>query len=130
WKLTSPGTRSGRSGKTSASRGSPRPAGATCPEPCPRRPGRKTPRTRSSVSVSVWHDIGPGAAGRVVRAPARGARGERSSGGVMVKEVFARTKPHVNIGTIGHIDHGKTTLTAAISARQAHRLGGQAQTYE
>jgi elongation factor Tu len=48
----------------------------------------------------------------------------------MVKDVFARTKPHVNIGTIGHIDHGKTTLTAAISARQAHRLGGQAQTYE
>jgi elongation factor Tu len=47
-----------------------------------------------------------------------------------MKDVFARTKPHVNIGTIGHIDHGKTTLTAAISARQAHRLGGQAQTYE
>jgi elongation factor Tu len=48
----------------------------------------------------------------------------------MAKEVFTRTKPHVNIGTIGHIDHGKTTLTAAISARQAHRLGGAAQTYE
>jgi elongation factor Tu len=48
----------------------------------------------------------------------------------MAKEVFTRTKPHVNIGTIGHIDHGKTTLTAAISARQAHRRGGQAQTYE
>ena len=48
----------------------------------------------------------------------------------MAKELFARTKPHVNIGTIGHIDHGKTTLTAAISARQAHRLGGRAMTYE
>jgi elongation factor Tu len=48
----------------------------------------------------------------------------------MAREVFTRTKPHVNIGTIGHIDHGKTTLTAAISARQAHRLGGRAQTYE
>ena len=34
----------------------------------------------------------------------------------MAKENFARTKPHVNVGTIGHIDHGKTTLTAAISA--------------
>ena len=33
----------------------------------------------------------------------------------MAKEVFQRTKPHVNIGTIGHIDHGKTTLTAAIT---------------
>jgi elongation factor Tu len=32
----------------------------------------------------------------------------------MAKEVFQRTKPHVNVGTIGHIDHGKTTLTAAI----------------
>ena len=33
----------------------------------------------------------------------------------MAKEVFKRTKPHVNIGTIGHVDHGKTTLTAAIT---------------
>ena len=33
----------------------------------------------------------------------------------MAKEEFVRTKPHVNIGTIGHVDHGKTTLTAAIS---------------
>ncbi|MEZ6141971.1 MAG: elongation factor Tu [Zavarzinella sp.] len=39
----------------------------------------------------------------------------------MAKGVFERTKPHVNVGTIGHIDHGKTTLTAAILARQAHR---------
>jgi elongation factor Tu len=39
----------------------------------------------------------------------------------MAKEVFARTKPHVNVGTIGHIDHGKTTLTAAIVARQGHK---------
>ena len=34
----------------------------------------------------------------------------------MAKEKFSRNKPHVNIGTIGHVDHGKTTLTAAISA--------------
>lgn len=34
----------------------------------------------------------------------------------MAKEKFDRSKPHVNIGTIGHVDHGKTTLTAAISA--------------
>ena len=39
----------------------------------------------------------------------------------MAKEVFARTKPHVNVGTIGHIDHGKTTTTAAIVARQAFK---------
>jgi elongation factor Tu len=39
----------------------------------------------------------------------------------MAKELFQRTKPHVNVGTIGHIDHGKTTLTAAILARQAFK---------
>src|SRR5476651_1892590 len=38
----------------------------------------------------------------------------------MAKDVFTRNKPHVNVGTIGHIDHGKTTLTAAILVRQAH----------
>ncbi len=37
----------------------------------------------------------------------------------MAKEKFERNKPHVNVGTIGHVDHGKTTLTAAITARQA-----------
>src|SRR6201993_3423400 len=39
----------------------------------------------------------------------------------MAKEAFSRTKPHVNVGTIGHIDHGKTTLTAAIVARQGFK---------
>ena len=42
----------------------------------------------------------------------------------MAKAVFERTKPHINIGTIGHIDHGKTTLTAAITMRLAHTRGG------
>ena len=40
----------------------------------------------------------------------------------MAKTLFERTKPHVNVGTVGHIDHGKTTLTAALSARSAHRF--------
>jgi elongation factor Tu len=48
----------------------------------------------------------------------------------MAKQKFERTKPHVNVGTIGHIDHGKTTLTAAISARQAHKFGGEAMAYD
>ena len=39
----------------------------------------------------------------------------------MAKETFERTKPHVNVGTIGHVDHGKTTLTAAITAAQAKK---------
>ncbi|WP_419169042.1 GTP-binding protein, partial [Halobacteriovorax sp.] len=42
----------------------------------------------------------------------------------MAKESFDRSKPHVNIGTIGHVDHGKTTLTAAISITLANALGG------
>jgi elongation factor Tu len=43
--------------------------------------------------------------------------------GKMAKAVFERTKPHINIGTIGHIDHGKTTLTAAITMRLVQKLG-------
>ncbi|MCH7556434.1 MAG: elongation factor Tu [Planctomycetes bacterium] len=42
----------------------------------------------------------------------------------MAKAVFERTKPHINVGTIGHIDHGKTTLTSAITMRLAHNAGG------
>jgi len=42
----------------------------------------------------------------------------------MAKETFQRTKPHVNVGTIGHVDHGKTTLTAAITTVLAKRVGG------
>jgi elongation factor Tu len=43
----------------------------------------------------------------------------------MAKEKFTRTKPHVNVGTIGHIDHGKTTLTAALSAVLSRKSGGK-----
>ena len=43
----------------------------------------------------------------------------------MAREKFDRSKPHVNIGTIGHVDHGKTTLTAAITKRQAEKFGGE-----
>jgi len=48
----------------------------------------------------------------------------------MAKGVFERTKPHVNVGTIGHIDHGKTTLTAAITKVLAETYGGQARSFE
>ena len=48
----------------------------------------------------------------------------------MAKAVFERTKPHVNIGTIGHVDHGKTTLTAAIKSVLAIMYGGEAITYD
>ncbi|MFM9818056.1 UNVERIFIED_CONTAM: elongation factor Tu, partial [Spiribacter pallidus] len=45
----------------------------------------------------------------------------------MSKEKFERTKPHVNVGTIGHVDHGKTTLTAAMTKVLASEYGGVAQ---
>ena len=48
----------------------------------------------------------------------------------MAKEKFERTKPHVNIGTIGHVDHGKTTLTAAITMCLALKTGGKSMDYD
>ena len=48
----------------------------------------------------------------------------------MAKEKFERDKPHVNVGTIGHIDHGKTTLTAAITKTLSEKGGTQARSFE
>jgi elongation factor Tu len=48
----------------------------------------------------------------------------------MSKEKFQRKKPHVNVGTIGHVDHGKTTLTAAITKVQAQKFGGQFRAFD
>ena len=45
----------------------------------------------------------------------------------MAKAKFERVKPHVNVGTIGHVDHGKTTLTAAIATVAAKHHGGEAK---
>jgi elongation factor Tu len=48
----------------------------------------------------------------------------------MAKGKFERTKPHVNVGTIGHVDHGKTTLTAAITTVLSKKFGGEAKAYD
>jgi len=48
----------------------------------------------------------------------------------MSKEKFQRTKPHVNVGTIGHVDHGKTTLTAALTKVMAEKHGGEVKGYD
>jgi elongation factor Tu len=48
----------------------------------------------------------------------------------MAKGKFERTKPHVNVGTIGHVDHGKTTLTAAITLVLSKKFGGEARAYD
>src|SRR6202140_4647371 len=49
---------------------------------------------------------------------------------IMAKGKFERTKPHVNVGTIGHVDHGKTTLTAAIATVLSKKFGGEAKAYD
>jgi elongation factor Tu len=49
---------------------------------------------------------------------------------IMSKGKFERTKPHVNVGTIGHVDHGKTTLTAAITTVLSKKFGGEAKAYD
>jgi len=48
----------------------------------------------------------------------------------MAKQVFERKKPHLNVGTIGHVDHGKTTLTAALTKCMADKFGGEALAYD
>jgi len=48
----------------------------------------------------------------------------------MSKKVFERSKPHVNVGTIGHVDHGKTTLTAALATILSRKFGGEAKGYD
>ena len=48
----------------------------------------------------------------------------------MSKKKFERTKPHVNVGTIGHVDHGKTTLTAALTKVMAAKYGGDISAFD
>ena len=48
----------------------------------------------------------------------------------MAKGKFERKKPHLNVGTIGHVDHGKTTLTAALTKLGAERFGGEYKAYD
>ena len=48
----------------------------------------------------------------------------------MAKEVFTRTKPHCNVGTIGHVDHGKTTLTSVICRHQANLGLAQSRNFD
>ncbi|MSP53892.1 MAG: elongation factor Tu, partial [Gammaproteobacteria bacterium] len=48
----------------------------------------------------------------------------------MAKAKFERKKPHLNVGTIGHVDHGKTTLTAALTKVMAAKFGGETKAYD
>ncbi len=61
---------------------------------------------------------------------ARGQGREKVGETIMSKSKFERTKPHVNVGTIGHVDHGKTTLTAAMTHILSKKFGGEAKNYD
>src|SRR5262245_42858714 len=61
---------------------------------------------------------------------ARRQRREKVGDIIMAKGKFERTKPHVNVGTIGHVDHGKTTLTAAMTHILSKKFGGEAKNYD
>ena len=85
---------------------------------------RAAPATRcSSHTTQQVPSIRNRASRREADRPGENDRNEdpREESFRMAKEKFERTKPHVNVGTIGHVDHGKTTLTAAITSRQAHK---------
>jgi elongation factor Tu len=58
------------------------------------------------------------------------ARSDAHEEHVMAKEKFDRSKPHVNVGTIGHVDHGKTTLTAAITQTLGQKFGGEVRSFD
>src|SRR4051794_35197183 len=93
------------------------------PYPGPPFGGPISPRGSAGLAVAGF------------RAPQRGPRVPDERGGVrrgdiMGKQQFQRTKPHINIGTIGHVDHGKTSLTAAITKVLAERGLAQYQAYD
>jgi elongation factor Tu len=68
---------------------------------------------RAAESPAEWHVVGANERAGSIRPPGR-PRFQETTGATMAKETFVKSKPHVNVGTIGHIDHGKTTLTAAL----------------
>ncbi len=104
-----------------------------------RPPGHRDPGRARSGLVTTGRRLGgphpegtPGSGtfrralrGRPPKVP---AATEEESG--MAKEKFVRSKPHINVGTIGHIDHGKTTLTAAITMHCAKKYGDKVMKYE
>ena len=85
---------------------------------------RSTTQGRATFTMQFdrYEEVPQSIAGEIVDAETRKNRRRRMS-----KEKFERTKPHLNVGTIGHIDHGKTTLTAAITSVLAEKTGGTAR---
>src|SRR5437764_14800257 len=92
-----------------------------CPATSPRASSSTVPGSRSQQALSSY------VSGSLFARSGLSSRKERVP---VAKEKFERDKPHVNVGTIGHIDHGKTTLTAAITKVLADKYGGQASSFE
>src|SRR4051812_9112556 len=88
-------------------------------------------RARAWLYSSRGQESGVGSFGsRMPRLPTPDSRLLNQDQRTMAKAKFERTKPHVNVGTIGHVDHGKTTLTAAITAIQAKKGLAQFTAYD
>src|SRR5574344_121118 len=79
-------------------------------------------RTRSPVQSRLWAPF--------LRIRVTLSNPSTTQEASVAKEKFDRSKPHVNIGTIGHVDHGKTTLTAAITFLMSKKFGGAAKSYD
>ena len=80
-------------------------------------------------SIPIISSSGESWAGLINRSEPKKPQAHLTSSQLMAKEAFERNKPHVNIGTIGHVDHGKTTLTAAITTTLAEKGFAKAQNY-
>ena len=84
-------------------------------------------RATFTMEFAKYVEVPPNIAETVIKTHGTGNRVAtciQHEGKHMSKEKFERTKPHVNVGTIGHVDHGKTTLTAALTKVMAETHGG------
>ena len=80
-------------------------------------------RADFTMQFDRYEEVPQSIASEIIDAGRRAAPRVKGEGEAMAKQKFERTKPHVNVGTIGHIDHGKTTLTAAITKVLAEQGG-------
>src|SRR5207302_1233801 len=89
---------------------------------------RVAPRTRWNSSITPRHRRTLLTESSIATTPTRDRKSNKET--IMAKGKFQRTKPHVNVGTIGHVDHGKTTLTAAMTLVLSRKFGGEARAYD
>jgi translation elongation factor EF-G len=114
--------------RTSPTRSSPRAGKVSPPRTAPQRPPNRSSAPGTSLRLRPRGTAAPW--------PGRSETLNRSLATLFLRRLkwqkskFERTKPHVNVGTIGHVDHGKTTLTAAITTVLSAKFGGEAKAYD